>query len=355
MPKSISPKSLTLQEKISQLFIIGFEGSDLSEDSEILQLVREFNPGGIILFDKDMVHHQPVHNIKSPEQVLNLTSELQNAAKTPLFIGIDQEGGIVNRLKPEYGFPETKSHAELGKQDDVQETFHEAKIIAETLFAAGINLNFAPVVDLAKNENSSIIAKKERSFGQDPELIIRHAEAYIKAHDEHHIITCCKHFPGHGSAEGDTHFGFVNVTDTWDETELKPYEHLISKDMCPMIMTAHIFNNHLDEKLPSTLSKKVLDDLLRKKLQFNGVVISDDMQMKAISDHYGLKEALKLGFNAGLDIFCFGNNLLKEQIRLDDLIHIMEELLDENAISEKRLDESVERILKLKNEFVVVE
>src|SRR5690554_120321 len=102
MPKSISPKSLTLQEKISQLFIIGFEGSDLSEDSEILQLVREFNPGGVILFDKDMVHHQPVHNIKSPEQVLNLTSELQNAAKTPLFIGIDQEGGIVNRLKPEY-------------------------------------------------------------------------------------------------------------------------------------------------------------------------------------------------------------------------------------------------------------
>lgn len=342
---------LSRKEKIGQLFIVGFRGWDTASAEETLQFIKTYKPGGLILFDQDLARKQPVRNIESPEQVRSLTSLLQQASEIPLLLGIDQEGGFVNRLKAGYGFPPTKSHAELGKSDDVQQTFHEAKIIAETLSEAGINLNFAPVLDLAKNENSSIIAKKERSFGAQAEVVIRHSEAYIKAHLEQKIITCCKHFPGHGSAKGDTHAGFVDVSHTWDETELMPYEHLISQNICPMIMTAHIFNANLDENYPSTLSQKTITGLLRNTLRYEGVIISDDMQMKAISGHFGLKEALKRGFLAGLDMFCFGNNLFEEEIQLKDLVTIMEELLDEHEISESRLDESVARILKLKNDL----
>src|SRR5690606_39007187 len=134
-------------------------------------------------------------------------------------------------------------------------------------------------------------------------------------------------------------------------TTLFRSEHLISQNMCTMIMTAHIFNAKLDEKYSSTLSQKTITGLLRNTLNYEGVIISDDMQMKAISEHFGLKEALKLGFLAGLDMFCFGNNLAEEEVQLKDLVKMMEELFDENEISESRLDESVARILKLKNDF----
>ncbi|MEQ8523189.1 glycoside hydrolase family 3 protein [Gracilimonas sp.] len=341
-------EQLTLKEKIGQLFLIGFRGNDISESSEILENIEQYKPGGVILFDKDMVHDQPVHNIKSPEQVRRLTASLKKASESPLLIGIDQEGGLINRLKPEYGFPETLSHQNLGEKDDVEFTRSHSLHIAETLAKAGINLNFAPVLDLSSNPKSSIIAKRERSFGKSREKVTRHARAYIEGHLQANILTCCKHFPGHGSAEGDTHAGFVDVTDTWKEDELEPYKTLITEGNCQMIMTAHIFNSKLDENMPATLSENVLQHILREKLSFTGVVISDDMQMRAISDHYSLKESLGNGLNAGLDIFCFGNNLLKEQVELKDAIAAVEQLLDEGKVTENRIDASVSRILDLK-------
>lgn len=339
---------LSLKEKIGQLFLMGFRGSDISRDSEVLEMIKTQKPGGVILFDKDMIHDKPVHNIHSPGQVKKLTSALQESSELPLLIGIDQEGGIVNRLKPEYGFPETKSHKELGAINDFETTEKEGELISKTLSNVGINLNFAPVVDLTLNPGSSIIAKKERSFGISADHVTGYARAYIKGHKSNNVITCCKHFPGHGSAEGDTHAGFVDVSETWKEEELLPYRQLISEGLCPMIMTAHIFNSNLDRDKPATLSKNVLVDLLRDKLNFGGVVISDDMQMRAISDHYNLKESLKLGLEAGLDIFCFGNNLLKEQVKMADAIEAVMELVKSSQVSEQRIDESVGRILKLK-------
>lgn len=350
MSKNILPtvKELTLKEKIGQLFLMGFRGNDISEDSEILEMIEQSKPGGVILFDKDMVHEQPVHNIKSPEQVRRLTSALQHASDIPLLIGIDQEGGLINRLKPEYGFPETLSHQKLGEKNEITFTKTHSEHIANTLSAAGINLNFAPVLDLSSNPDSSIIAKRERSFGRSPQKVTDHARAYIEGHREVNILTCCKHFPGHGSAEGDTHAGFVDVTNTWQEDELEPYKALINEGKCNMIMTAHIFNAKLDEDVPATLSRNVLQNILRNELKFTGVVISDDMQMRAISDHYSLKESLEKGLNAGLDIFCFGNNLLKEQVELKHAISSVEDLVEEGKVTEERIDESVSRILTLK-------
>ena len=167
-------------------------------------------------------------------------------------------------------------------------------------------------------------------------------------HQKNDVLTACKHFPGHGSAAGDTHAGFVDVTDTWESDELEPYNYMIQKDLCPVIMTSHIFNGNFDTEYPATLSKKTIQYLLRDKLGFDGVVISDDMQMRAISDHYGMKESLKLGLEAGIDVFCYGNNLLKEQIDLADAISTIEELVENGDISEERIDNSVNRILLLK-------
>ncbi|MFV1883711.1 MAG: glycoside hydrolase family 3 protein [Balneola sp.] len=343
---------LNLREKIAQLFIIGFHGNDCSPGSEVWEMIAEFKPGGVILFDKDMVRDQPVHNIKSPEQVEELTSNLQKASSIPLLIGVDQEGGLINRLKPEYGFPETRSHQKLGEIDDAEITFDEGKHIASTLADVGINTNFAPCVDLAIEKESSIIAKRERCFGESSQQVIKHAKAYIKGHHEKKILTACKHFPGHGSAKGDTHAGFVDVTETWNEDELKPYTELILEELCPVIMSSHIFNGNFDDQLPATLSSKTIRDLLRDKIGFEGIVISDDMQMRAISDHYSLSESLKLGLEAGLDMFCFGNNLLKEQISMDNAISAIETLVKNDAVSESRIEESVSRILKLKKEWI---
>ncbi|MBO6793126.1 MAG: glycoside hydrolase family 3 protein [Balneolaceae bacterium] len=328
--------------------MMGFRGADVSENSQVLRDIKEENPGGVILFDRDMVHKKPVHNIQSPEQLQALTKKLQEAADLPLLIGIDQEGGIIERLKPEYGFPETKSHQHLGERDDLDYTQEQSELIASVLSDAGINLNFAPVVDLAIQPKSSIIAGRERSFGRDAAKVTKHAEAYIHGHRSHRILTCCKHFPGHGSALGDTHAGFVDVSDTWLEEELEPYRALINKDLCQMIMTAHIFNSNWDADNPSTLSEFVLTKMLRDDLGFNGVVISDDMQMRAISDHYSLKDSLKLGLNAGIDMFCFGNNLLPEPVLLSDAIDAVEELISDGEIPLSRIDESVARILELK-------
>ena len=352
MSKIPKLESLSTDDKIAQLFIMGFQGNDCSADSDIARTIREDKPGGVILFNQDMVNNKPVHNIESPEQVRSLTSTLKNYSDTPLFIGIDQEGGVVNRLKPAYGFPETRSHKALGALDSAEETQKEGAHISSILKEMGINLNFAPCVDVAIHPQGSIIARKERSFGDTAEHVIKHAEAYIKGHQKNEVITCCKHFPGHGSAEGDTHAGFVDVTESWEPQELEPYRYFIQHDMCPMIMSAHIFNKNFDDTLPSTLSRNVLTDLLRNELKFEGVIISDDMQMRAISDHYSLKESLEMGLHAGLDMFCFGNNLLDTPIKVKEAKKAILELLDEEKVSIKRIDESVQRILELKGRYL---
>ena len=340
--------TLPIRKKIAQLFLMGFRGSDVSADSEVLHMIKEVGPGAVILFDQDMVHHKPVHNISSPKQLQELCGALHQTSSLPLWIGIDQEGGLVNRLKSEYGFPETNSHAYLGKQDNLELTYQQAKDIGSVLREMHISINFAPVVDIAKEENSSIIAKRERSFGRSSELVYRHAKAYLEGLGSEGIWGCCKHFPGHGSAKGDTHAGFVDITETWEVDELLPYSSLIEDGLCSMIMSAHVIHKDFDTQHPATLSEHIIPKLLREKMGYDGMIFTDDMQMRAISNHYGIKEALKMGLNAGVDMFCFGNNLLPEPAKLSDLVCLVEQLLDEGLISENRIDQSVIKILTLK-------
>jgi beta-N-acetylhexosaminidase len=339
----------SLKEKIGQMLLAGFRGYAVGDEHPLARDLAEHNLGGVILFDEDTAD-ATLHgrNIQSRAQVKALVESLQRRARTPLLVAIDQEGGQVNRLKPAYGFAETLSHEELGTINRPEHTFAQAERTALTLRDLGINLNLAPVVDLALSPANRIISGKRRSFSADPMIVARHAMEFARAHRRHGIMTCAKHFPGHGSARGDTHLGAVDVTRHWTEQELIPFRRLIQAGLCDAIMTAHVFNRRLDPERPATLSRRVLRGLLRGQLGFEGVIVSDAMEMKAIADGYSLEEAVQLGIEAGLDVLCFANNLSFDPDIGAKAAGIIYGLVEAGKISEARIDESFRRVQKLK-------
>lgn len=331
------------------MVLAGFRGLELTDADAIIQDLRTRNLGAAILFDQEMADKNlPTRNIQSPAQVKALVASLHRAARTPLIVSIDQEGGRVNRLKAAYGFPETLSHEELGSRNDPRFTFDHAEMIAKTLAGLGINLNLAPVVDLDANPDNPIIKGKRRSFHTNPEVVATHAIEYARAHQQHGVFTCPKHFPGHGSAMGDTHLGLVNVTKTWTERELIPFQRMIESGLTEIIMTAHVFNANLDPARPATLSGRVLQGILRDKLGYRGLIISDDMEMKAITSQYGLENAIQFGLEAGLDMLCFGNNMSYDRNIGEKVIGIILKLVETGKLLETRIDESYRRIMALK-------
>ncbi|MGA2749050.1 MAG: glycoside hydrolase family 3 N-terminal domain-containing protein [Verrucomicrobiota bacterium] len=341
-----------LRAKIGQMVLLGFRGYEIGDEHPVARDLADRNIGGVILYDQEMADPSlQGRNIQSPGQVRALVRSLQQRARAPLLVAIDQEGGRVNRLKEEYGFPATLSHEELGAANDPARTFAEAAKTASTLAGLGINLNLAPVVDLDAAPDNPIIKRKKRSFGADPDTVSRHAIEFARAHHRHGILTCAKHFPGHGSARGDTHLGLVDVTEYWTEAELAPFERLIQENLCDTVMTAHLFNARLDANRPATLSEKVVTGLLRRRLGFEGVIVSDDLEMKAIASHYGLEQAILLGLQAGLDVLCFGNNLSFDANIGEKVCRIIYRLVDSGKIGEARIDDSFRRIQKLKDKL----
>jgi beta-N-acetylhexosaminidase len=339
----------TLKDKIGQMVLAGFRGLEVRDTDPIIQDLRTRNLGAAILFDQDVGDKTlPWRNVQSPAQVKRLVMSLHRAAQTPLFVSIDQEGGRVNRLKATYGFPETLSHEEFGSRNEPAFTFSHAEMIAQTLASVGINLNLAPVVDLDANPDNPIIKGKKRSFHSDAEIVAAHALEYARAHRRHGVLTCPKHFPGHGSAMGDTHLGLVNVTRTWNERELIPFKRMIDAGLVEIIMTAHVFNANLDPDRPATLSKRVLQGILRDQLGYRGIIMSDDMEMKAITSQFGLANAIQLGIEAGLDMLCFGNNLTFDLNIGEKVIGILQRLVATGKLTEARIDESFRRIMALK-------
>ncbi|MAT38466.1 MAG: glycoside hydrolase family 3, partial [Ectothiorhodospiraceae bacterium] len=290
-------------------------------------------------------------NIESPEQVRNLTTQLQEHAEIPLFIGIDQEGGWVNRLKERRGFIPTMSQQKLGAKNDTAFTYRYAQKTAQQLRSIGINLNFAPVVDVNSNPENPVIGKLERSFSANPYSVTKHALATIKAHRSKGVLCAIKHFPGHGSAWHDSHEGLANVSTTWSMTELIPFRQIIRADECDIVMTAHIFNGKLDGEYPATLSEKIIGGILRDSLGYDGVVISDDLQMRAITNFYGLEQAILKAVQAGVDILLFSNNSIYDDEISEKAIRILRHYVRTGKISEDRIDASFRRIMTLKREI----
>ena len=342
---SIAQSRDSLAIKIGQMILIGVPGTRV--DSTVWQEIRDGKAGSIIFFEKNIAAKNSYAALRQ------MTWAYQAAAPIPLFISIDQEGGKVNRLKEKYGFPRSITAVGMGRS--VDSVRYYGQTTAATLAGLGINVNFAPVVDVAVNPANPVIAKVERSFSAHPDTVTRYATEFVKTHRQVGVITVLKHFPGHGSSRDDTHLGMADVTDTWSERELIPYQQMIRSGYTDAVMTAHIVNRNIDHRgLPGTLSERMIDSLLRKTLQYDGVVFSDDMQMHAITHHYGLEEAIRLAINAGVDILTFSNNIQGSEDRTVDRVHaIVRKLVETGEVPESRINRSFERIMRLKGKLIL--
>ena len=340
----------TTAQKARAMIIAGFDGAALGDEDTIIQEIKK-GLGGVILFDFDVATGTSGRNIQSAEQLKRLTAKLQAAGDGRLLIAIDQEGGRVCRLKEANGFYCPPSAQEMAQSDNLELTGFFAVQNASQLHELGINLNFAPVVDMNVNPDNPIIGAIGRSFSDNPEVVVAHSRKIIEANRIFGIISCIKHFPGHGSSVADSHKGFVDISHTWQAIELEPFAELISSGEADAVMTAHVFNSNLDGEYPATLSKPTITYLLRDELGFDGIIFSDDMQMGAIADNYGLELAVVQAIDAGVDMLIFANNSPKynDSRIVEKVVGIIVEAVDAGKISEERLDRSFERITMLKN------
>jgi beta-N-acetylhexosaminidase len=343
------PGPAHLDVMIGQMLLVGFRGLEVEDGHFILEDIRKRHLGGVVLFDYDVPTMQPVRNIQSPSQVKALIASLSLTAATPLLVAIDQEGGMVARLKERHGFPPSLSHQYLGELNDLETTHQQATLLASTLADLGINLNLAPVVDLCVNPDNPVIAQYERCFSADPGTVTDHALQFIQAHHQQGVLCTLKHFPGHGSSSADSHRGLVDVTDTWSRVELEPFACIIRAGQADAIMTAHVFNAKLDDQDPATLSPATITGILREELNYGGVVISDDMQMGAIARYYGFETAIQKAIQAGVDVLAFANNSVYEEDVAERAVGVIRDLVQAGTISRARIQASYRRIQRLKS------
>ncbi len=308
-----------LKHMVGQLFLVGFDGYSVPD--EFKKLIQEHHLGGTIYFKR---------NVESPAQMAELSNEIQFGCRgkdTPgLFISIDHEGGVVTRVdKPFTKFP---SNDFLGDMASPKVGFAFGAILGKELKAVGINVNFAPVVDVNSNPKSPII--NTRAFSSDPEICARLGSAVSRGIQKSGVISVVKHFPGHGDTAEDSHLSLPKVTKSLDELEgleFIPFRRAI-RSRVEGIMTAHIINPTLDSAYPATMSYKTLTEILRAKLRFSRLIFSDDMEMKAIADNYGSDEAAILSVVAGCDVLIYRGDM-------DIHLHAMEAVI--KAVESKRI------------------
>jgi beta-N-acetylhexosaminidase len=331
----------SLRFKIGQMIMSEFFGASPSE--EIMADISGHNLGGVILFQ--------YQNLPERAGISSMTTELKEGAQLPLFIATDQEPGIAQRLNSWNGFLDAPSAYEIGSWDSEFLTRNVARTFASWFIETGININLAPVVDLRLQPYNVI---GDRAFSIDTEVVTRNAHWFIDEFRQAGLMTTLKHFPGHGSSLGDSHYGFTDVTDTWTETELDPYRALIDSGMVDIIMTAHVFNSHLDSLHPATLSYPTVTGLLRDSLGYDGLVVTDEMSMGAISTNYGMEEAFVLAVQAGIDVLLYriGSDP-GGHTSIGYIIDLLEAKVLDGTIAASRIDESYRRITHLKDKYLL--
>ncbi|VEU82803.1 beta-N-acetylhexosaminidase [Acholeplasma hippikon] len=327
-------KNLSTKEKIGQLIMAGFHGTEVNDD--VRMLIRDYKVGNIILFAR---------NIVSPKQLFELNKELQKIAMEeigiPLYISIDQEGGMVSRIQDGATFfPGAMTIAATNK---LAYAYQVGDLMGKELINLGVNMDLAPILDINNNPRNPVIGV--RSYADTPELVSLYANATIKGL-QNSIVATAKHFPGHGDTTVDSHLGLPTVTKTRSELEkfeFKPFRSAINEGV-QAIMSAHINFTDLTEGVPATLSKKVLTDLLRGEMGFDGLIVTDALEMKAIDTHYGAVEASLMTLNAGANLLCICHDLPYQTGAADRI----EKALATGELTMETLDERVERILRYK-------
>ncbi|MFA4838634.1 MAG: glycoside hydrolase family 3 N-terminal domain-containing protein [Candidatus Neomarinimicrobiota bacterium] len=328
----------TFREKIGQMVMVGFTGTTVPDSLAYDLSMR--NLGGVLLFGQ---------NCQNPTQTGDLTDSIKDLAETPPLIAIDQEGGRVARLGQYNGFSSTPSAFKLGTTFNSEDSTRQiAARMAGWLSTCGINVDLAPVVDVNVNPQSPAIGAMERSFSSDPMTVARHASWFIDEFQKRDILTALKHFPGHGSAVGDSHLGFTDISQTWTDSELTPYEELFSQGFEDIVMVGHLYNSQIDSVYPASLSHNAISGLLRDSLGYNGVVISDELFMRAIADTFTLKETVTLAVNAGMNILLFKTNLYEGRSLAAVVSDIIMEQIRDGIIDSARIEESYRRITAMK-------
>ncbi|HEY3524083.1 MAG TPA: glycoside hydrolase family 3 N-terminal domain-containing protein [Candidatus Limnocylindrales bacterium] len=348
-PVSIEPSgsatpgpSTDLRRTIAGLLIVGFRGMSL-DDAPWLRRALRAGLGGVILFDRDQQTGDP-RNVRSPAQVTALVREI-HAAGTPrrAIVSIDQEGGVVTRLSPAHGFPAVTSEAAIGR-GTLTAARTWARGLAGTLAAVGIDLNFAPVVDLDVNPSSPAIGALDRSFSADPDVVVAMATAEIEAHRTVGVATTLKHFPGIGSSTTNTDFGVADVTDTWTRRELQPFRRLIAAGTTDLVMAGHVVNRRLDPDHPASLSKPIVGGILRDELGFEGVVVTDDLGAAAITSAFGRDEAILLALEAGNDLLLFANQQDYDDDVFERAVDTIATALESGRVPIERVQEAAARV-----------
>jgi beta-N-acetylhexosaminidase len=328
---------LALRRRIGQLLIAGFGGEQLP--TELRSLAREFGLGGVILFAR---------NVVDPEQVAELSFEAARITPdVPAWVSIDQEGGRVARLKAP--FTEWPPMATLGRSGDEALAERFARALAAELKAVGITLDYAPVLDIQSNPKNTVIG--DRALAEKADEVARLGSAIARTLQAEGIAACGKHFPGHGDTVADSHHELPLVEHPPDRlraVEFTPFKAAIAADVAS-IMTAHVFVPSLDEERPATLSKRVVTDILREELRFNGVILSDDLEMKAIANQYAVPSAAVLAIQAGCDglLICSADHDT-QAASLEALVHAVED----GRIPHKRIDDALMRLQRAKERFL---
>lgn len=341
-----------LKEKIGQMLIVGFRGVNFSEESFIGKALSDLEPGGVVLFDFDVPSQTFPRNIVNAAQLKKLIAGLQNKSDIPLFVAVDAEGGMVNRLKPKYGFIDIPSAQKMGEKS-AQNTLAQGQALGKELADLGFNFDFAPVVDVNVNPQNPVIGKLGRSFSAEPQKVIEHAAAFIKGLEQYKIITSIKHFPGHGSSQTDSHKGVADITESYKSQELWPFQKLIKSGLAKTVMVGHLINKNIDPQFPATLSEIFIQQNLKNDLGFQGLVVCDDLQMAAISQNYSLEEAAVKMVSAGCDLLIISNNVATYDetapYRARDAIL---QAVKSGIIAESDIDASFTKIQKFKKQFV---
>lgn len=329
-----------MKKLIGQHMIIGIAGHSLTADEK--RFIVDNNIGGVVLFGR---------NVSEPKQVRELCAEIQalrhqTLSRAPLFIGIDMEGGRVARLKaPFTQWPPLKT---LGDLDNATVTFHFSNKMGLELHSVGINLDFAPCIDVLSNPKNTVVG--DRSIGSDPELVAKHASALVRGFIKSNVIACVKHFPGHGNTLLDSHEDLpVEEADLQrlETLELIPFRRSF-KARVDMVMTSHILFKNIDNEWPVTLSEKFLKKILREQCRYRGLIITDDLDMKALLKHYDRKTIPVRAMQAGVDLLLYCNDPTSPPIALEAL----SSALAQGQLNKAELESSYKRIIEVKNERI---
>ena len=331
-----------MKTKIGQLFVVGFPGREITP--ELKKMIHDYQIGGVILF---------AYNIGTPKEVLELTTSLQKEARAagyehPLLIAIDEENGTVKRLGE--GAGEYPGAMALSATEDSKYAYEIGKATGDDLLSLGLNWNYAPVLDVNNNPENPVISV--RSFGETPEMVSEFGIQMMKGLQDSKVATALKHFPGHGDTNTDSHYALPVIThdmNRLEEIELAPFKHAIAEG-ADSIMTAHIVFPGLEpeEGRPATLSKNIITGLLREKLGFDGVIVTDALEMDAIAETIGIPNGAVEALNAGVDNVLIGH-LPEEQLKA---LERVEEAVASGEILTERIKESYDRVIKLKEKYL---